>query len=118
MNEKISVSKFFTYMRDKKGVWFILAALIAGCFLMMFDNDGGTYKKGGTEDSLKKFCAEIDGVSEVSVMVTDDGEGNILGIAVICDEGDDPSVKLKLTEMLCSLYDLSFDSVCVLKGGK
>lgn len=39
---------------------------------------------------------------------------SVRGIAVVCDGGDEPSVKLKLTEMLCALFSIPSSAVCIL----
>ncbi len=41
----------------------------------------------------------------------------IRGIAVVCRGGDDVSVKLKLTEMLCTLFSVDSNAVSIM-GGK
>lgn len=37
----------------------------------------------------------------------------IRGVAVVCRGGDDPTVRLTLTEMLCALFSISSDSVSI-----
>ena len=112
-DERIPPGKLIGYLREKKSLWFILAALIIGIFLMV-GGEVGTC--GGTEGRVKAICEEIDGISDVSVMVNSD-ESGVKGIVIVCAEGDDPAVQLKLTGLLRSLFGISSDQVSIV-GGK
>ncbi|MDD7302369.1 MAG: hypothetical protein ACLR5G_04210 [Eubacteriales bacterium] len=39
------------------------------------------------------------------------------GVAVVCRGGDDPSIKLALTEMLSAVFGIPTSSVSVIGGG-
>ena len=41
----------------------------------------------------------------------------VRGVAVVCEGGDDPSVRYKLTELICALFDIGAGDVSIV-GGK
>ena len=99
--------------------------------------------KAGLESSLRALCEEVRGVGEARVLVTVDGtetavyEKNVtatgetlataggsavlsyyvapkvMGVAVVCDGGDDPTVKRELTSLLCAALSLGSNQVYV-----
>ena len=112
-DERIPPGRFLDYLREKKSLWFITAALIIGILLMLF---GGEVSTGGIDGRVKALCERVDGVSSVSVMVNSDQSGGIIGVAIVCAEGDDPAIRLKLTEMLKSLFDIGSDQISIVGG--
>ena len=78
-----------------------------------------------TEERLAALCNSVKGVSDAEVMITyettatstflgrtDTGQ-NILGVAVVCSGGDDPTVKLALYELIRSLFSLPTTQISV-----
>lgn len=78
-----------------------------------------------TEERLAALCNSVKGVSDAEVMITyettatstflgrtDTGQ-NILGVAVVCNGGDDPTVKLALYELIRSLFSLPTTQISV-----
>lgn len=112
--ERFPVGKLLIYLQEKKSLWFIIAALLIGIALMLFGADTEKFSESNIEHKLGSFCEQIDGVSEVSVIVTLDKDENINGIAVVCENGDTPAIQLKLTRLLCSLFGLPSDSVSII----
>ena len=117
-DEKLPPGKLIGYLREKKSLWFIAAAMIIGAALMLFGGrDFSDYgSDSGIERRVKTLCEQVGGVSEASVMVRLDTEGNVKGIAVVCSGGDEPEVKLKLTKMLCALFGIGSESVSIIGG--
>ena len=102
----------------------------------------GEYKTD-LEASLGALCCEVQGVGQAKVLVTVDGTeaavyeknitstgetlatagGNavllyyvapkVTGVAVVCDGGDDPTVKRELTSLLCATLSLQSNQVYV-----
>lgn len=71
-----------------------------------------------TEEQLEALCNSVKGVQNAKVMITYEAvqvsgwsSGNsqekILGIAIVCDGGDDPTVQLTLHNMIKALFDIS-----------
>lgn len=77
-----------------------------------------------TEQQLEELCNAIEGVSNAKVIITYDAvnvstflssekSNKILGIAVLCRGGDDPTVQLKLHQILQALFDLPSTRIAV-----
>ncbi len=165
MNDNGMLKYIRQLISEKKSLWIIAAVLILGICLMIFGDTGGSSEKRGDDGEslggdeleyrVKELCERVEGVSDVSVMITfetageqiyaqntkNTGMGNggearveyvtvsgdvvpigtvmprVRGIAVVCRGGDDVSVKLKLTEMLCTLFSVDSNAVSIM-GGK
>lgn len=81
------------------------------------------------EERLERLCSEVDGVGRCTVMVTfSRGEENtykgskltesrppeVLGVTVVCDGGDNATVRARLTEMLSALFGIGSNRIAVL----
>ncbi len=72
-----------------------------------------------TEEQLEALCNSVRGVRNAKVMITYEAvqvsgwnssgssQKKILGIAVVCDGGDDPTAQLALYNMIKALFDIS-----------
>lgn len=115
---EIGAGTFIAYLREKKSLWLIAAVLIFGVGLMMFGRGETSHVKADdTELKVKALCEQIDGVYDVHVMIVFEDETNVRGIAVVCDGGDNSAIKLKLTEVLSSLFKIPSGAISVV-GGK
>ena len=124
------------FPRNKKTV-IIIGLLIFG-ILISFGFGGGEEKteetlgeyKANMEAELEKLCASIDGVGKCSVTVsfsrgaesfyksgklTETRPPQILGVAVACRGADSVRVRVALTELFTSLFDLPANRVAILK---
>ncbi len=119
-DERIPPKKLIEYLRERKSLWFITAALVIGIFLMLFGRSGGRVlsdsSRSEIETRLENLCEQVGGVSEVTVMVRVGEDGGVKGVAIVCSGGDDPTIKLKLTQLLCALFGIGSDSVSVIGG--
>ncbi len=114
----IGASSLISYLREKKSLWLILTVLILGVGLMLSGRSGVTNAvQSDTEVRVKELCEKIDGVYDVHVMIVYENETDVRGIAVVCDGGDNAAIKLKLTEILSSLFKIPSGAVSVV-GGK
>ena len=68
------------------------------------------------QETLAAFLEQTQGVGEVHLKLCADENGRIVGAAVLCQGGDDPLVRLRLTEALTALTGLSSNRVTVCKG--
>ena len=86
--------------------------------------------KAELENELEKLCSSIDGVGKCSVTVsfskgaesiyksgklTETKPPKILGVAVACRGADSPKVRMALSELFTSLYDIPSNRVAILK---
>ena len=86
--------------------------------------------KAALESELGELCSSVAGVGKAKVMVTFDAgaeyqykNGNLIssapprvkGITVICRGGDKDSVRAELSDMLCALFEIGKNRICVLK---
>ncbi len=155
--------RLVAYLKEKNKLWIILAALVLGIsliFLSGTDGEASSYLSeyedisGELERRVEKICGDIQGVSEVSVMITLDSvretkyaqnsqinkdETNVSeryeyvtmsqslipiaeispkvrGVAVVCRGGGRAEIQLKLTELLCALFDIPASAVSVMEG--
>lgn len=114
---EVGVGTFVGFLREKKSMWIIAVVLALGIGLMLFGRESTSYVGShDTELRVKELCERIDGVFDVHVMIRLEND-TVKGIAVVCDGGDRAEVKLKLTEILCSLFSIPSGSVSVI-GGK
>lgn len=78
-----------------------------------------------TEERLAALCNSVKGVSDAEVMITyettatetflgrtDTGQ-SILGVAVVCNGGDDPAIQVVLHELIRSLFSLPSTKISV-----
>ena len=111
-----------------KKKWFvpliiIILAAIATSSLLEKDyaNNSETLS---TEQKLEEMCNLIKGVSNAKVMITyekqaveafgyDKGEEKISGIAIACNGGEDPTVKLALYELVEALFNIKSTRITV-----
>ena len=115
---EIGLGTFISYLREKKSLWLIVAVLVLGVSLMLFGRTDISHSVlGDTELRVKELCERIDGVYDVHVMIVSRDETNVEGIAVVCDGGDNAAIKLKLTEVLSTLFKIPASAVSVV-GGK
>ena len=123
MNDgEVGVSMLIGFLKKNKSFGIIAAALILGILLMLFGGSGGTSFAGNNTASLEKrveeLCARISGVSDVHVMITvDTDKDTVRGVALVCTGGELPDVKLKLTNLLCALFEIPSSAISVV-GGK
>ena len=65
-----------------------------------------------SQETRKEFA----GSSESPIRIGERG-ARVRGVAVVCRGGDDPSIKLALTEMLSAVFRIPTSSVSVIGGG-
>ncbi|MBR5539343.1 MAG: hypothetical protein IKU61_05530 [Clostridia bacterium] len=111
-----------------KKKWFvplIIITLAAIAVSSLFEKDNGINSEvQSTEQKLEEMCNLVKGVSNARVMITyekqaieafgyDKGEEKISGIAIACNGGEDPSVKLALYELVDALFNIKSTRISV-----
>lgn len=123
MNDgEVGIGMLIGFLKRSKSLGIIAAVLILGILLMLIGGSGGASFSGHGTDSLEKrvekLCTQIAGVSDVHVMITADaGSDTVRGVALVCSGGEMPEIKLKLTNLLCALFEIPSSAVSVV-GGK
>ena len=139
MNNTKKISGFIARMpSDKKRFLIILGAI--GILLILFSSFSGGEEaikedslqeyKENLESELAELCSSVAGAGKCRVSVTfSEGERieykgsnktsvtppRVLGVTVICQGADSPSVKAAISDCMTSLFDISSKRVCVLK---
>ena len=107
-----------------KKKWFVplvlfLMLVIALTSFADFSPKTGETSVTSTEEQLEALCNAVKGVRNAKVMITYEAvavsgwnsstgtQEKILGIAVVCDGGDDPNIQLTLNNMIKALFDIS-----------
>lgn len=75
--------------------------------------DVGKEDVSAEERKVKYLLEEMQAVEDASVMLMTDGDGNVSGIAVVCRNGEDPSVQEKIIRSLRALYGLGSHQISV-----
>ena len=107
-----------------KKKWFVplvlfLMLIIALTSLLDLSSDKEVKAVLSTEEQLETLCNSVKGVQNAKVMITyeavqvsgwsssENGREKILGVAIVCDGGDDPTIQLTLHNMVKALFDIS-----------
>ena len=114
---------------DKK--WFVPIVLIVMTAIALssfsLKKDTATHDDAVTQ--LKSICAAVTGTDSVNVMIVyedassadfwtkKEGARQVSGVAVICDGGDDPEIKLKIYDIVKSLFGISTARISVNGSG-
>ena len=133
------MKEFLRNWRAGKGTALFLMAVL-GAVLLLFSSGNKNQKKAETdlvptrddkqilEKELSELVLALEGVSRAKVSISlesgneyiwDNGKntlvlaGRVRGVAVVCEGGDDPVIRQKITSMLCALFDLPLKAVSV-----
>ena len=74
-------------------------------------NSGNAKEK--EERKVTCLLSELEGVQDVSVMLKTDGEDRVIGVAVICRDGDNPELQEKIIRLLRALYGIGAHQIGV-----
>lgn len=116
-----SDKSFFSFL-TRGGVGKLLPLLLLG--ILLFVIGSGFFEKEeikseqtelSAEEQLTLVCSGVEGVGRCKVMTTENSEGKICAAVVLCEGADSPTVRLKLTELICSLYGIRSSRVAVIK---
>jgi hypothetical protein len=106
----------FLKANKKKTPMLLVALLVA--FLLLLGGLGVGEKDGddrGLEERVAEMCALTEGVGECRAMITYTPEGEVYAVLLLCDGGDYPLVREKLTSMMCALFGVGANRVEILK---
>ena len=106
---------------------FILIILIAGVVLIVIGNRStdrtlSTQSSLDTETSLETkiqtLCENVDGVSSVNVAVSLDGDGEIIGIGIVCRGGGDPKIQRELLSLVSAACGIGSNRIFITEAQK
>ena len=75
---------------------------------------GQTIQSGVFSDpKVARMLESMEDVSSVSVMLQIDSQSEVTGVAVICENGEDPVIQEKITRLLRALYGIGAHQISV-----
>lgn len=122
MRFKLKSDKSFFAFLQKGGAARILPLLLVGILLFLVGS--GFFSKSeeaeapatlSEEERLAEAIADVEGVGRCKVMTTEGAGGEIVAAVVLCDGADSPTVRLRLTELISSLYGIRSSRIAILK---
>jgi stage III sporulation protein AG len=132
---------FIEYFKGRRRTVAVALLVLLGLFLLLLplmggrENDGAgdpllSYKER-LESEVSSLAANVRGVGRCRVFITfERGELNtykngeliesrpplVLGVTVVCEGGENGTVRARLTEMLTALFDIPSNRVAVLRS--
>ncbi len=101
---------------SKGRLWTAVAAMALGIILLVIaaSGSGGEAFDGASliEAKLARLCERVDGVSEVTVAASLDGD-RLLGVGIVCVGGDDPRIRRELTELIAVACDIGSNKIFI-----
>lgn len=108
-------------MKMNKNYFFM--ALLIGILLVVISIPTKDVSLSGTSEAatdvekrLEAVLSGMDGVGDVSVMVTFRGNDEVEGVVVIAEGGENPVVVRNISEVVQALFDVESHKIKVIKG--
>ena len=100
----------------------VLILLCIGILLMIIaipttENTSVTKQGSDLEKRLENILSQIEGIGEVHVMISMDGNEIVQGIAVSAQGGNQSTVEREIVEVVQALFDIETHKIKVIKGG-
>ena len=97
----------------------LFAGLVALALLALVltngrESSGGTVGETSLERRLEQLLGQIDGVGRVNVMITEDGDGAIIGAVVVAEGLEDIRPALEIQTAVRTLLRLDADRVSII----
>lgn len=101
-------------LRRKKGIGVILFAVVLGVMLCLIapSQSKSVESTARCEKKIAQLCLAAVG-SEPYVSVNRDTDGTVIGVVVVLERGDEPTARLRVTEMISTLYSIPSSHVYV-----
>lgn len=83
----------------------------------------GRSQEAELEEKIKALCEQVEGVSEVTVVVSltdpsaEASAGNIAGVGIVCRGGDDRLIEARLTALVSAACGIRSNRICVTGAG-
>ena len=110
-----SDNKFLEFLRHGGRQNALIALLVVGVVFILFGTLSGTESREmSAEEELSQMCSSIVGVGECRVMISYEDD-RVSAVAVICEGGDEPQVKMSVCQLISSLYGIGYNRITVHK---
>ena len=119
-------SKLTSLQRSGK-LKFLLIIFIAGIVLLVLagkdaKKDTSFQSSLNTETSLelkiRTLCESVDGVSSVNVAVSTNGDGEIIGIGIVCRGGGEPKIQRELLSLVSAACGVGSNKIFITEAQK
>ena len=106
---------------------FILIMLIAGIILLVvagnssktaFSKQTSLNTETSLETKIRTLCESVDGVSSVSVAVSTDRDGEVVGIGIVCRGGGDPRIQRELISLISAACGVGSNRIFITEAQK
>ena len=132
------MNKLLEFVKENKKLSFALILALALLLVFSLYNDTGSEGaktalseyESLLENQISTLCSSVKGVGKCKIEISfESGEENVykggalietkpprvLGVAVVCEGGDNASVRGELTDLLTALFDIGTNRVKILK---
>ena len=104
---------FWGFLRGKRGALIITVAVLGALLLFLGSRDLTSIAEKEDDADIAEMCSLVDGVGRCYALVSYSDDGEPLSAVVICEGGNSPSVRLRLTEMLSSYLGIGANRISV-----
>lgn len=115
-----SDKSFLDFLRSGGGGVKLWIILLVGAVLILIGSIGTTQKESTAdiEERVGEMCSLADGVGRCEVMLTYGENGEVASALVLCEGGDSPSVRARVTDIVSSLFGIGTHRIEVVKISK
>ena len=103
---------------------FIFVILLAGIVLLVLSGNKTTSVQSSLdgetslEAKIRTLCESVDGVSSVNVAVSLDGDGEVVGIGIVCRGGSDPKIQRELLSLVSAACGVGSNRIFITEAQK
>ncbi len=119
----MSDKSFIKYLKTQDSVK-IAIAIGVGILLLILGITFGTDERNDNDDMearVSEICSSVDGVGECRVLIYYkqgsgyNAEDTVESVLIVCEGGDSPEVRLKLSKILSSLFGIGTNRIRIEK---
>jgi hypothetical protein len=120
-----------SYLYKTGKLKFLLIILICGIVLLVIagrysdklsspDTSVMSHSEGESslEQKIRVLCESVNGVSSVSVAVSLDRDGNIIGVGIVCRGGSDPTIQRELIPLVSAACGVGSNRIFITEAQK
>lgn len=112
-----SDKSFIEFLRSGSSLRIGLILLLGAILILVgsLGNREQTAEKPDTEARVAEMCALAEGVGRCEVMLTYSESGEVVSALVLCDGGNLPEVRARVSDMVSSLFGIGTNRIRVQK---